>query len=128
MDPALGSVRTRAQEGSRVLQMEDFISAVLRVGVVLSAAIVGIGLVMVIVHGTGFAGYPTTISGVIAGILTLNPKTVVDLGLLLLIATPVIRVGMSVAIFVYERDYLYAAVTLFVLLVLLISFTLGKVE
>lgn len=110
------------------MQMEDLISAFLRAGVILSAAVIGIGLAIAVFRGTGIAAYPTTISGVITGITTLNLMAVIDLGLLLLIITPVVRVGMSVAVFLYERDYFYAAVTLFVLTVLMISFALGKVE
>lgn len=127
MDSSPGG-RTGAQEGSRIVEMEDLISAFLRAGVILSAAVIGIGLAMAVFRGTGTATYPTTISGVIAGIMNMNLMAVIDLGLLLLIITPVVRVGMSVAVFLYERDYFYAAVTLLVLTVLLISFVLGKVE
>lgn len=128
MDSSLGDVHTGAQEGSRIVEMEDLISAFLRAGVILSAAVIGIGLAIAVFRGTGTAAYPTTLSGVITGITTLNLMAVIDLGLLLLIITPVVRVGMSVAVFLYERDYFYAAVTLFVLTVLMISFALGKVE
>jgi len=45
-----------------------------------------------------------------------------ELGVLLLIATPVIRVLFSVFAFIYEKDYLYVAFTLIVLFVLIYSF------
>jgi len=46
-------------------------------------------------------------------------------GLLLLIATPIARVGLSLVAFVHQRDRLYAAITAFVLLLLLASLAGG---
>jgi uncharacterized membrane protein len=46
---------------------------------------------------------------------------VIQLGLLLLIATSIARVGFSVFAFAIERDRLYAAITLVVLAVLFAS-------
>ena len=50
-----------------------------------------------------------------------EPDAVISLGLLLLIATPIMRVAASVLLFLAQRDYRYVAITLFVLAVLLIS-------
>ena len=47
-------------------------------------------------------------------------------GLILLIATPVARVAVSVLVFVVERDGAFVLITLFVLILLLLSFLLGK--
>jgi len=52
---------------------------------------------------------------------------VIQLGLLILIATPVVRVAASVVAFAVERDRLYVAITLYVLAVILVSFFLGQV-
>jgi uncharacterized membrane protein len=51
----------------------------------------------------------------------LNPLGLIQLGLLLLIATPVARVVFSVAGFAIERDWMYVVITLLVLLTLLYS-------
>jgi uncharacterized membrane protein len=48
------------------------------------------------------------------------------LGLLVLIATPILRVVGSILAFLYERDWRYAGVTTVVLIVVLISLLLGK--
>jgi uncharacterized membrane protein len=48
------------------------------------------------------------------------------LGLLMLIATPVMRVAASIFAFVYEHDYVYVTITAIVLALLLLSFVLGK--
>jgi uncharacterized membrane protein len=47
---------------------------------------------------------------------------------LLLIATPVIRVGVSIFAFIYQRDRLYTLITATVFSLLLLSFVLGKAE
>ena len=47
----------------------------------------------------------------------------IQLGLLLLIATPVARVAFSVFVFMNQRDRTYVAITLIVLTVLLVSLT-----
>ena len=51
---------------------------------------------------------------------------IMQLGLLLLIATPVVRVAFSVVAFAIQRDGLYLAVTLAVLGVLTFSMTGGQ--
>ena len=51
----------------------------------------------------------------------LHGKSIIQFGLLLLIATPIARVMFSVVGFAVERDYLYVALTLIVLGVLLYS-------
>jgi uncharacterized membrane protein len=50
----------------------------------------------------------------------------IQLGLLLLIATPVARVAFSVAVFAMQRDRLYVVVALIVLAVLMYSLTGGR--
>jgi len=51
----------------------------------------------------------------------LRPIACAQAGLLVLIATPVVRVMASVVGFVLERDRLYAAITIVVLAILLVS-------
>ena len=64
-------------------------------------------------------------AGVWRGMLQMRGQAIVMLGLLLLIATPVMRVAASIFIFARERDRLYIAITTLVLLLLLTSFFLG---
>ncbi len=60
-------------------------------------------------------------SGALAG----KPYSIIAFGIILLIATPVVRVAMSVLFFFSQRDWLYVAITLFVLAVLLGSLFTG---
>jgi uncharacterized membrane protein len=71
-----------------------------------------------------FRGEPTgyrTFSGIIDEALHFRGRGIIQLGLVLLIATPVARVAFSIWGFLAERDRMYAAFTAFVLAVLLYS-------
>jgi uncharacterized membrane protein len=56
---------------------------------------------------------------------TLNSAAIVQLGLVLLIATPVARVAMSLVAFILQRDRVYIVVTSIVLALLIYSLTGG---
>jgi uncharacterized membrane protein len=62
-----------------------------------------------------------SVHGVVGGALELRSRWVVQLGLLLLIATPIARVGLSLAAFARQRDGTYVAITALVLALLLFS-------
>lgn len=110
---------------------EQIIGQLLRAGVLLSAFVVLVGGVMYLHqashthtdYGTfhGIAQPLRTIPGVVRGAGALDPPSIIQLGLLLLIATPIARVLFSVAAFALERDWLYVGLTLVVLGVLLFS-------
>jgi uncharacterized membrane protein len=112
-------------------RMELFIGNLLRAGVLLSALIVLFGAVIYLVrHGHSradyrvFRGEPSELRGV-GGILrdavALRSGGIIQLGLLLLIATPVARVAFSIFGFAQERDRLYVAVAATVLFILAYS-------
>ena len=114
---------------NRVRQAELLISQVLRGGVVLSAVIIGIGLVgEVLHHGNQVSSVPdlNSLAAVWHGILAGDPLAVIMAGLLVLLATPVLRVAVSVVAFALEGDFRYVAITCVVLLILVVSFALGK--
>jgi uncharacterized membrane protein len=110
-------------------EAELLISWSLKLGVYSAAGVVIVGLVMF--YSTGISGYPadvfpTNLAQVYSGVLALKAAAITSLGLLLLIFTPVFRVIASVFVFVLEADYIYTAITLFVLAILLFSFFFGK--
>jgi uncharacterized membrane protein len=61
------------------------------------------------------------ISGALHSIIHERGRSLIQLGLLLLIATPIARVVFSIVGFAIERDRMYVAFTLIVLAVLLYS-------
>jgi uncharacterized membrane protein len=119
------------EDSSKIDDMEIVISRFLRIGVTLSAAVIFIGLLMFLISGnSGYAGdyFPTTLSEIFNGLMLLKPYAIILLGLIILILTPVFRVGVSILVFIKEKDYLYVKITSLVFIILIISFVLGKVE
>lgn len=108
------------------------VSAVLLVGVSLAAVLIGAGFAAALAVGwAGAGGDPATIdpsdfSDLLPRLQAAEPLAITQLGLLVLIATPVVRVAFSVVGFALERDRLYVAITLAVLAVLLASMLLAR--
>ena len=112
-------------------EVETVVSRSLKAGVFISAAIMLAGLLMFLI--TGNSGYPDNVYPadplqVLAGAAALKPYAVILAGLLILILTPVFRVGVSIIVFFKEKDYLYVKITSLVFVILIVSFLLGKVE
>jgi uncharacterized membrane protein len=113
-------------------RIEVILGNLLRTGVLVSAAVVLLGASIYLsrhAHERAdyrvFRGEPSeyrTIRGVIQSVIAGGGRGLIQLGLLLLIATPIARVAFSVAGFAVERDRLYVAFTLLVLAILLYSF------
>lgn len=112
-------------------RVEVLIANLLRAGVVIAALVVIGGAVPYLAtHARAHASYRTfqgepeqlkTVGGVIGNAFTGNTRGIIQLGLLLLIATPIARVAFSAVAFAIERDRMYVVFTLIVLGVLLYS-------
>ena len=117
-------------------QFDIVLAHVLRAGVLLAAVIVAFGgVVFLASHGLErpsyhvFRGEPIplrSIRGIVDAALQLSGRGLVQLGLLLLIATPIARVVFSVVGFLRQRDWLYVAITLSVLALLGYSLLAGS--
>ena len=120
---------------------EIVISHVLRWGVVVSAAIISLGVVLMLAkQDTLGANWnldsllsyssttpppffpPLDLGSILSQAVRLQPFAVIDLGLLVLIAIPALRVATSIILFAIEKDRLYVVITTIVLAVLLVSF------
>ncbi|HUM01982.1 MAG TPA: DUF1634 domain-containing protein [Thermoanaerobaculia bacterium] len=107
------------------------VGRLLRAGVTLAAAVVVSGAIPYLrVHGferpdyAVFRGEPQTLrsaSGIVRDALAGDSRGILQLGILILIATPVARVVLLLADFARDRDTLYVAVTAGVLGVLAYS-------
>ncbi len=73
------------------------------------------------------AAFPHTLPDVTRGLREWRGQAFVAAGLLLLIATPILRVAVSILAFLYQHDRAFVAITAAVLIILLLSFLLGKV-
>lgn len=122
------------QKGSTEQWIEQIVGNLLRLGVMLAATIVLIGGSLYLVrYGatlpqySGFQGEPSdlrSISGIVADALSLRSRGLIQLGVLLLMATPVARVAFLTLAFTHQRDHLYAIMA-FVVLALLVYSLIG---
>jgi uncharacterized membrane protein len=113
-------------------RVETVVGQLLRAGVILSAGVVLLGgIVFLIRHGLELANYRVfvgepselrTLRGIFNRVLAFRGRGIIQLGLLLLIATPIARVAFSIFGFVEEKDRMYVAFTTIVLAILLYSF------
>jgi uncharacterized membrane protein len=112
-------------------RIENIVGNLLRAGVLVSAVVVLCGGVLYLIkygHAPAdyriFRGEPTdlkSLSGIVKDAFALHSRGLIQLGLLLLIATPVARVAFSIFGFAEEKDRMYVAFTVIVLLILLYS-------
>lgn len=129
-----------ADNEAKVRATELLISNLLRFGVIVSLLVIVAGTVLSFVHHPQYisspqelqrltqpgAAFPHTVADVTAGARAGRGQAIVTLGLFLLIATPVLRVAVSVVAFIYQGDRVFVGITLGVLCLLLLSFLLGK--
>jgi len=112
-------------------KVEDLVGSLLRAGVFLAAVVVFCGAIVYLAKHGGepadyrvFHGEPNqlrTISGILREALAFQGRGIIQLGLLLLIATPVARVALSIVGFAAERDRMYVGFAVMVLVILLYS-------
>ena len=126
-----------ARPGSRWTdeRLDLVISAILRAGVSAAALVVLAGGIYYLARHGGespayhlFRSEPAqlrSVSGVLRFAFASHSRGIVELGLLLLIATPIARVIFSVFAFGAQRDRTYAIITLIVLGVLLFNLIWG---
>ena len=115
--------------------VEQFIGRLLQIGVLVAAAVtLAGGILLVTQHGRSPADYGTfrgepyylrSLTGVLRAALSMDSRAIVQLGLVLLIATPIARVAFTLIAFALQRDRVYVGVTLLVLALLLFGLLFG---
>jgi len=121
--------------------MELLLGHLLRYGVMLSCAITLIGGVFYLFqHGSqmpdyspvpdnetfpGVAHYLRELSTILPRVASFDGAAIIQLGVCVLIATPIMRVAVSVIAFLIEKDYLYVVITLTVLAIIIANMVLG---
>lgn len=111
--------------------LQQLVGRLLRAGVLTAAAVAALGGVLYLWgHGSAVVDYRTfhgepqdlrSVSGIVGAVFRGQSRAVIALGLLLLIATPIARVALSLVGFAVERDRRYVAITGIVLVLLLFS-------
>jgi uncharacterized membrane protein len=112
-------------------RLEILVANLLRAGVLIAAAFVLTGGVGYLIHHGGEAAEYHEFQGaaqqyrdpaqIVSHALHPDWRAVIQLGLLVLIATPVTRVALALAGFALERDWMYVGITAAVLVILLYS-------
>jgi uncharacterized membrane protein len=112
---------------------DQWLSRILRMGVIAAAGFVSVGGTIYLKDQAkltaqygGFRGEPAqfrTMAGIVRDAAALHGPGLIQLGLLVLVATPIARVMFSFVGFLREDDRLYIAITLIVLTLLIVSLT-----
>jgi uncharacterized membrane protein len=115
--------------------VDQLLGNLLRIGVIIATIVAAVGGVLYLAHHgfeatdhRVFHGEPAElrhVGSIVRAAFTLNSAAIVQLGLVLLIATPVARVAMSLVAFILQRDRVYIVVTSIVLALLIYSLTGG---
>jgi uncharacterized membrane protein len=121
-------VRFDPEEEQRI---ELGLALLLRAGVIVAAVLVLLGGILYLRQDGGlhpdyarFSGEPSNLQhplSVLAEALALQPLGLIQLGVLVLLATPVVRVAVSLLAFAKERDRIFVGMTAVVLTILLLS-------
>ncbi|HET7036349.1 MAG TPA: DUF1634 domain-containing protein [Thermomicrobiaceae bacterium] len=116
--------------------MELWISYALRIGVVASGLIILLGVVMLLAGVGSTAGVPGSLDQILGGgghaiavspasiahgVAAGSPIAIIQLGVIALILTPMLRVGLTVGLFAAQREPIFVAITSVVLTVLIIG-------
>ncbi|MGN6370493.1 MAG: DUF1634 domain-containing protein [Phycisphaerae bacterium] len=111
--------------------IQDASAWVLRIGVVSSVLVMLLGILVSFLHHTvsvrrmQTAAFNTNFAAMWRGVLALQGMSIVEVGVLLLVLTPIMRVATSMVLFlIEERDWFYTLVTLAVLALTLVSLLL----
>jgi uncharacterized membrane protein len=116
--------------------MNKILGIVLRSGVVLSGLIIAIGTALFVANHSlddtssyltynpsliPHGNFPVSLASIASGLISLNSSSIIQLGFLVLLATPVVRVALSLFLFAAERDRMFVYLTAAVLAILLFS-------
>jgi uncharacterized membrane protein len=122
--------------------MEIYVGKLLRYGVLTACAITLVGGLIYVFQSSGtmpnykpMPGHHDQFEGVVAYLRELNtiiPRmlqcdgaAIVQFGVVVLIATPILRIVFSAVAFLIEKDYLYVGITLLVLVIIVVNMTFG---
>ena len=127
------------RDGEKSVGVEPVLDAVLRYGVLVATLVILCGVALFVAEGglraillappgipAGADADPRSLRDVLDDLITRRPAAITDLGLLLLIAIPVLNVIAAAITFAVERDWMYVRIATFVLAMLVVGFVLGS--
>lgn len=117
--------------------MELWVSYTLRIGVSLAGLVILFGVILYVIQGSSGAGHLQSLddlkpgknntidvswSSIGKGLKDFESIAIIQLGLLILLLTPVTRVALTLLLFLRTRDRIFAIITAVVLTILLLGF------
>jgi uncharacterized membrane protein len=121
-----------------VKDLNKTIGLVLRFGVTIAFVVIALGSALLFLEdqsGYGSLGtseqlstnhFVLSLDSLLQGVFTARPFAIIDLGLIILFATPLARVAISIFLFLEEKRYIFVWITILVLSILLFStFVIG---
>lgn len=122
--------------------LEVVISKLLRAGVIISVALIAVGAIAMFAQHPEYlsssthpgrilaqdAKLPHSLRALLVRLYELRGDAIITLGLLVLMATPMLRVAVSVLTFIRHRDGIYVLITATVFCLLMLSLVLGGIE
>jgi uncharacterized membrane protein len=106
---------------------EKLIGLLLRFGVLISAFVAFIGGIVYLKHQATIPDYTIFtgakpqyrhLPGILNGVMQMDGAAIIQLGVVILIATPIIRIAFSAFAFAVEKDWRYVTITLVVLAII----------
>jgi uncharacterized membrane protein len=94
-----------------LVRLETMLARLLRYGAIAASILLAVGMAM----------------GMTGPHISRAANLFMTIGIVVLIALPVVRVGLATAVFLFERDYLFAFISGLVLFIITIGFLLGTI-
>ncbi|MEM2740422.1 MAG: DUF1634 domain-containing protein [Candidatus Bathyarchaeia archaeon] len=118
------------------MRLELLVSHILRIGMVISIALITLGMLLLFVRG-GSLGYPldtlvnpynTSVNTytidynlLCRGLASFESLSIVLLGLIVMVSTPILRIILCTLVFASEKDRIYIAIAMITLILILSS-------
>lgn len=106
-------MQSASDEERRLRRMENLLAGLLRYGAVVASGWIAVGMTLGM-----FADARSRQLGSIA-------DRCMTIGIVLLITLPVVRVGLTTAVFLVERDYVFTLISGAVLAIIVLGYLLG---
>lgn len=105
--------------------IDRWIGRTLKWGMALSLLVLLMGLALLILTPNGHLEKDLSWGEITSGVLNGDPIAVIDLGIVLLIATPLVRVITAMVVFIVDRDTRFVMISLIVLMVIAVGMAIG---
>lgn len=107
-------------------QLNALVHRLLIIGLIISTSLMILGLVLDLFFHRDAPTSALGLTDALQQVIDLNPSGFLTLGIVVLIATPIVRVIGSILTFLYERDWRYAFITSIVFTIVMTSIITGR--